>query len=161
MTPKKLSRRDAIKLLGAATGATLLANLPSKWSKPELSSGVLPAHAQTSISPVSFSSAIETPITCGGLANIPYNVAQPQILIAFEVLIAPQINLYPVNYQLVPQNVSVNVPLTGQVLTNSSGLAALSVQVSILDTPNQLENTFSAPLALNSCVQIATFSEIQ
>lgn len=45
---KKLSRRDAIKLLGAATGATLLANLPSNWSKPELVSGVLPAHAQTS-----------------------------------------------------------------------------------------------------------------
>ena len=45
---KKLSRRDAIKLLGAAAGATVLANLPSKWSKPELASGVLPAHAQTS-----------------------------------------------------------------------------------------------------------------
>src|SRR5687768_4936568 len=48
MANKKLSRRDAIKLLGAATGATLLANLPSKWSTPELTQGVLPAHAQTS-----------------------------------------------------------------------------------------------------------------
>ena len=45
---KKISRRDAIKLLGAVAGATALANLPSKWSKPELVSGVLPAHAQTS-----------------------------------------------------------------------------------------------------------------
>ncbi len=45
---QKLSRRDAIKLLGAAAGATLLANLPSKWRTPELASGVLPAHAQTS-----------------------------------------------------------------------------------------------------------------
>jgi len=45
---KKLSRRDAIKLLGAAAGASVLANLPSKWSKPELADGVLPAHAQTS-----------------------------------------------------------------------------------------------------------------
>jgi hypothetical protein len=45
---KKLSRRDAIKLLGAATGAAALANLPSKWSKPELATGVLPAHAQQS-----------------------------------------------------------------------------------------------------------------
>ena len=44
---KKLSRRDAIKLLGAAAGAAALANLPSKWSKPELVSGVLPAHAQS------------------------------------------------------------------------------------------------------------------
>jgi hypothetical protein len=45
---KKLSRRDAIKLLGAVTGATVLANLPSKWKTPEMVSGVLPVHAQTS-----------------------------------------------------------------------------------------------------------------
>ena len=43
-----LSRRDALKLLGAAAGATVLANLPSKWSTPALTAGVLPAHAQTS-----------------------------------------------------------------------------------------------------------------
>ena len=46
--PKRLSRRDALKLLGTVTGASVLANLPSKWSKPGLSMGVLPAHAQTS-----------------------------------------------------------------------------------------------------------------
>lgn len=46
--PKKLSRRDAIKLLGAATGASVLASLPSKWTKPEVTAGVLPAQAQTS-----------------------------------------------------------------------------------------------------------------
>jgi hypothetical protein len=45
---KKVTRRDAIKLLGAATGAAMLANVPTKWSKPSLMSGVLPAHAQTS-----------------------------------------------------------------------------------------------------------------
>jgi hypothetical protein len=45
---KKLSRRDAIKILGAAVGASVLANLPSKWSTPEIAKGVLPAHAQTS-----------------------------------------------------------------------------------------------------------------
>lgn len=43
-----LSRRDALKLLGAAAGATALANLPAKWSTPELTAGVLPAHAQVS-----------------------------------------------------------------------------------------------------------------
>ncbi len=46
--PKKLSRRDAIKVIGAVAGASVLANLPSKWTKPELATGVLPAHAQTS-----------------------------------------------------------------------------------------------------------------
>lgn len=46
--PRKLSRRDAIKLLGAAAGASVLASLPTKWTKPEITTGVLPAHAQTS-----------------------------------------------------------------------------------------------------------------
>jgi hypothetical protein len=45
---RELSRRDALKLLGAAAGASVLANLPSRWSTPELTAGVLPAHAQTS-----------------------------------------------------------------------------------------------------------------
>ena len=45
---KKITRRDAIKFLGAAAGASMLANLPAKWSKPQLKGGSLPAHAQTS-----------------------------------------------------------------------------------------------------------------
>jgi len=49
MTDKtKLNRRDAIKVLGAAAGASVLANIPAKWSKPELVGSELPAHAQTS-----------------------------------------------------------------------------------------------------------------
>jgi hypothetical protein len=48
MTEKKLSRRDAMKILGAAIGAAALATLPSKWDKPEVLSGVLPAHAAQS-----------------------------------------------------------------------------------------------------------------
>ena len=47
-TQKQLTRRDALKMLGAAVGAAALANLPSKWSTPELAKGVLPAHAQVS-----------------------------------------------------------------------------------------------------------------
>ena len=45
---KKLTRRDAIKLIGAAAGASVLANIPAKWSKPSLAGGLIPAHAQTS-----------------------------------------------------------------------------------------------------------------
>ena len=48
MTNKTLSRRDAIKIISATTGASLLANLPAKWSKPELKGSKIPAHAQTS-----------------------------------------------------------------------------------------------------------------
>lgn len=67
--PKKLSRRDAIKLLGAAAGATVLANLPSKWSTPELASGVLPVHAQTSFAyPYAFRSCGDFLFDYGGIA---------------------------------------------------------------------------------------------
>lgn len=45
---KELNRRDSIKLLGTAAGATVLMNLPSKWSTPSVQSGVLPVHAQSS-----------------------------------------------------------------------------------------------------------------
>jgi len=49
MTDKKaVSRRKAIKLLGAATGVSLLAGLPSRWTRPVISGVVLPAHAQLS-----------------------------------------------------------------------------------------------------------------
>ncbi len=45
---KKVSRRNALKILAAAAGATTLANIPGQWIKPVLRAGVLPAHAQTS-----------------------------------------------------------------------------------------------------------------
>ena len=49
MTENKLTRRDAMKLLGAVVGGAALANLPAKWRTPEVISGVLPAHAQGSL----------------------------------------------------------------------------------------------------------------
>ena len=55
---KKLSRRDAIKLIGATAGASVLTQLPSKWSKPSLAGGVLPPHAQTSGCGPGFSSML-------------------------------------------------------------------------------------------------------
>lgn len=48
MTMKKLSRRDAIKLLGAAIGGAALSTIPPKWSKPALAAGELPEHARQS-----------------------------------------------------------------------------------------------------------------
>ena len=69
---KKLSRRDAIKLLGATAGATVLANLPSKWSKPEIVSGVLPAHAQSTGTPV-LPSVTTVSITYVSDLNIPFD----------------------------------------------------------------------------------------
>ena len=47
-TTKKLTRRDALKALGAALGGTALAALPPVWSKPALAAGQLPEHARQS-----------------------------------------------------------------------------------------------------------------
>jgi hypothetical protein len=159
ITSKKLSRRDAIKLLGAATGATLLANLPSKWSKPSLMSGVLPAHAQTS-GQISFVSVPNDLITCGGPGtNIFYPPQQglPVIPIVLQTQLSPAQALFPINYQLTVQNISVNVPLAGAVMSNNLGLVALNVTVTVNDSPNQLQNVFFTPTAF--CNQQVLFTE--
>jgi len=65
----KLSRREAIKILGTATGASLLANLPAKWSKPELAGSFLPAHAQSSCTVLVF---VSTTVSIGNnITQIP------------------------------------------------------------------------------------------
>ena len=49
MPSQKMSRRQALKVLLATTGGlTAAAFLPSKWLKPIVSAGVLPAHARAS-----------------------------------------------------------------------------------------------------------------
>jgi hypothetical protein len=41
-----ISRREVLKAMAAVTGAAALAGLPSKWKKPVVQVGALPAHAQ-------------------------------------------------------------------------------------------------------------------
>jgi hypothetical protein len=49
---KMISRRNVFKLVLAATGSiTASAFLPEKWIKPIVRAGVIPAHAQTSVTP--------------------------------------------------------------------------------------------------------------
>ena len=75
----KLSRREAIKILGTTAGASLLANLPAKWSRPELSGGFVPAHAQTSgcvdsalkIEVIEYINAITPALTVSYYADLP------------------------------------------------------------------------------------------
>lgn len=59
--PQRISRRNALKILTAAAGATTLANLPGQWMKPVLRAGVLPAHAQTSGLPTANPTATTAP----------------------------------------------------------------------------------------------------
>jgi hypothetical protein len=112
---KKISRRDAIKLLGAVTGATVLANLPSKWNTPEIASGVLPAHAQTSTSLFSlicvqdqFSAGFGPPTSSVSISPAQSNVSMTWTVIASTGVL--------------------NMPTTsGTVLTNGSGVATIDL----------------------------------
>ena len=114
-TSKKISRRDAIKLLGAATGAAMLANLPSKWKTPELASGVLPAHAQTS------TSAILHTLAC---AADDIDAPSPA---SSSVTITPPTPGISMTYNVFDAN-GVIFPITnpGTVLTDGSGVATLN-----------------------------------
>jgi len=52
MAPNKLTRRQALKyILAASGGLTAAAFLPAKWLKPVVSAGVLPVHARASVAP--------------------------------------------------------------------------------------------------------------
>jgi hypothetical protein len=83
-TTKKLSRRDALKVLGAAAGATALANLPAKWTTPKLEAGVLPAHAATScgvglvltLSPFFLFDLVEGPTPTGSTNPYSWDTSQ-------------------------------------------------------------------------------------
>lgn len=71
---KKLSRRDAMKALGAALGATALATLPPEWSKPALAASQLPEHARQS---VCYAVYIEVLAADGTLAFAPLSFPAP------------------------------------------------------------------------------------
>lgn len=47
---KTLSRREALKTLAAVTGVAVLSSIKNEWETPLVQVGVLPAHAQASLS---------------------------------------------------------------------------------------------------------------
>ncbi len=129
----KLSRRDALKILAASTGAAALANLPPKWSKPGVEVGVLPAHAQTSIGyvlqnplPAEF---LDSPDACYDGLNVRLTaiITPPMAGILLQ---------YALTYTVSGAGGSITVPspTTGTVTTNGSGQATVDVTI-VPDSP--------------------------
>lgn len=116
-TEKKLSRRDAMKILAAATGAAALATIPDKWIKPGLEVGVLPAHAQTSSSLVAGAS-LETADCNPTLTSTatPLPPPRPGVVLRY--------NISRTN----PAAVVVPFP-TGTETTNAAGVATLLLTI--------------------------------
>jgi len=114
-TKRKISRRDAMKLLAAAVGAATVANLPAEWSKPGLEAGVLPAHAQTS---------------SNLLAGPDVDVTDCQANVVSTVTIAPVATGILMRYDIATTgSVTFNPPgsSTGTVATNPNGIASLPI----------------------------------
>jgi hypothetical protein len=74
-----LSRREALKILAATTGAVALSNLPSRWETPLIESGQLPAHAQASPAPTPTATPVTAPpLGTGDLqATLRWNTGNP------------------------------------------------------------------------------------
>jgi hypothetical protein len=125
---KELSRRDALKLLGAAAGASVLANLPSKWSTPQLAAGVLPAHAQTSVLYA---------LSCDDLVYLPgEGVNEWQV--GSAVIISPVAPGILMNYVIVLNNMNFfQLPLPASPdATNASGQASVEFGVEATGGPS-------------------------
>ena len=117
MSVKKISRRDAMKLLGAAIGGAALSTLPSKWNTPELAAGVLPAHARQS------GTSIPGPTSITAAADVSVAVGTSAFRFSAEVL--PATAGISIHFQGSVSNVSgtlLNVsPGVGDLTTNASG----------------------------------------
>jgi hypothetical protein len=138
----KLSRRDALKLLGAAAGASVLANLPSEWSTPQLTAGVLPAHAQTSVPeppPQQYTLVCEDPLVLGG-PNGSFEVFFTGRVIPDHSGIPLSYSLELVNFSLLasPPNPSVPSP----VFTEIGGEAHLTVKLNATGGPGLVRVTW-------------------
>jgi hypothetical protein len=119
---KIISRRDAIKVLAAAAGATALANLPGKWDTPDLEIGVLPAHAQTS----------------GGIYTLAAGQSDPNANFCFSLVstavISPVAAGIPLRYVItLSPGLAITSPAasTGTVSTDGSGTSSMSIDVDI------------------------------
>lgn len=119
---KEISRRDAMKILAAVVGATTLANIPDKWTKPDMELGVLPAHAQTSMSPHTMVAGADDPAAnfCWPLdSSATLTPATPGIVMRYVVTTTGDAVLNPPAVS------------TGTVPTDALGVASLSVLVSL------------------------------
>jgi len=148
---KKISRRDAVKILAAAVGATALANIPETWTSPDIEMGVLPAHAQTS----------------PGLYTLTAGQSDPNANFCFPLnstaSISPTATGIVLRYTIsLSAGVTISSPatLTGTVVTDGSGMVSLSIIVDFFDNVGDTVSvtwSFDNPSdGANSDVQVFT-----
>ena len=132
-TPKTWGRRELLKALAATGGAVALSNVPNKWDKPEVGFGVLPAHAQASLTAAEYSTFCDSTPGGGDITlALPTGTGQINNITANLVLLSGPGNVdnVTVTMDFVPQapataadfNFVPALPRTA--VTNSSGVAS-------------------------------------
>ena len=137
MTNKnKLSRREAIKILGTATGASLLANIPAKWSRPEVTGSPLPAFAQTS--------GNRFIASCADFNDPPHDVLLNTFAHVIFTAVGPPNTNIPFN--LTPVQLTITSS-PQSVMSNSFGDVSLTTQVQFNGGESfpMITNQFSVP----------------
>jgi hypothetical protein len=131
MQQKLISRRQLLKiLLAAGGGLTAAAFLPAQWLKPVVKAGVLPVHAQSSIT----LSACPQSLTLN--PNYTDNNAGLVNNITIQVIPAPATGT-PVSYTLLnilPVN-KLSGALSASSTTDAGGIAHFSGTVTYVGTP--------------------------
>ncbi len=145
---QKISRRDALKILAAVAGGAALANIPSKWTKPGLDVGVLPAHAATS--------PLAAPIACGTNTNFaPTNVNDT---VTSSVTISPARGGVQMQYNATSLG-NGYFPQSGTATTNPSGVASVALQAGCMVAGGTIQVTWSfvnPADGTGTCVQTLT-----
>lgn len=132
-----LTRRQLLKALLAAGGAATVSMLPSRWVKPVVDVGVLPAHAQVSATPtlppdLTPTATIQAPYAINSLTfyNPDTNTAffhpgDPIATYATVMPAAPNLALYARITLQQPSHYQNGVVAEGTRLTDVNGRSAL------------------------------------
>jgi hypothetical protein len=127
MTEKKISRRDAMKTLGAVVGAAALSSLPSKWNTPVVAASSLPAHAKQSAVSMPTKGAPKTVITCDADVSVALSAGK----FTFGATVTPAA-VYNLTYgggtsQSAGDNLVLTAPSSGHVTTDATGRAVQEI----------------------------------
>ena len=117
MSQNKISRRDAIKLLGAALGGAALSTIPPTWSKPALAASQLPEHARQSVGLHVFDKS-ELTFPFGGSISVSILPPDGGIRVRWS---------FSNVMEHAPKNAKLAMPPSGEATTDNDGVATVDV----------------------------------
>lgn len=152
----KLSRREALKLIGTISGASFLTKLPSKWNRPLLVGSTLPVHAQTS--------GYEF-ILCEGSDTLSTNPSGPTGgTVTVSADISPAVGGEVVNYEITTSDnniviISPAVTDTTNTVFQGSGVARVSLFIEYTNAVYPFSITVQFSIGNALCSQTHSFTE--